>query len=579
MESPAFSGLGIDARVLAVLDERGYTTATAVQAALLQADVAGRDVLVSAQTGSGKTVAFGLLIAPGLVRQERAPQTRSKGKLASPYVCAPQALVIAPTRELASQVRNELLWLLAPLGLRVGVVTGGTSVGGELRELAMGCEVLVGTPGRLNDHLGRSAIDPSKIATVVLDEADEMLDMGFREELEAILQLLPSERRTVMLSATLPDSIVTLARRYQRDPVRLTLDPQGSANANIQHIVHLVPHSMARDALINVLLAAPEERTLVFVRQRAEAGEVAAALNDQGFTAACLSGEMAQRDRTNTLDAFRAGRVHQLVATDVAARGLDVPEVTRVVHMDLPHDAEGLIHRAGRTGRAGRKGTSILILPPAARNKAQYLLRVAGARPLWQPVPSSSELREAAEARLRARLLAPPDPEAVARQTAFATGLVETGDPVAIVAALLAEIRWEGPCAPRSIPVFTERPRREPGQTPYQSSYQGSGRERPRGGGKDGERERLVVFRVNFGRRHGATPQRLLAMICRRGGVRGSDIGAIRIDGDASTFGVAYSVATPFMRASTRPDRRDPQVRIERVHAPSSSSAASHPSP
>jgi ATP-dependent RNA helicase DeaD len=589
----AFAALGVPSAIAAAIEARGYTTPTAVQAALLDPGLEGRDVLVSSQTGSGKTVAFGLLLAPSLTTGE----ARSGG------TCTPMAIVIAPTRELANQVREELSWLLAPVGARVVAVTGGTSVGGELRALAAGAEVVVGTPGRLNDHLRRGAVDPVGVTTVVLDEADEMLDMGFREELESILDTLPVERRTVMLSATMPDGIAALARRYQRDAVRIAMDRPGSANADIAYVGHVVPPADKLNAVVNILLSNPEERTMVFVRTRAEAGEMAGALSDLGFAAAPLTGEMAQRERTQTLDAFRAGRVAVLVATDVAARGIDVPEVTRVIHADLPGDAAALTHRSGRTGRAGRKGTSILLVPTFARGRANELLRSAGVRPIWRPVPAADEIAAAADARLREKLLGDaPESAPSERHQALAAALMSEGDPQALVARLLCELRYDGPCAARTLrPVDTGktfRPReggftpREGGYTPRENSF--APRERsfaPRGereGGfaPRGEREggfapraereegfaprgrgdeRFVMFRVNFGERHGATPARLLAMVCRRGAVQGREVGAISIGGNGSTFGVAPSVASSFANAASRPDERDPHVRIERM--------------
>jgi ATP-dependent RNA helicase DeaD len=569
--------------VCAAIEARGFESPTSVQTALLEPALAGRDVLVSAQTGSGKTVAFGLMLAPELAslaergaRDERA--------------CTPRLLVIAPTRELANQVRDELAWLLSPLGARVLAVTGGTSVVGELRALGRGADVLVGTPGRLCDHLSRKAVDPSHVAAVVLDEGDEMLDLGFRDELETILQTLPAERRTILCSATMPEGVAALARRYQKDPVRIAVNPPGGAHADIAHVAHLVRPSERLDAVVNLLLAAPDERTIVFVRTRAEAGEMGATLANLGFSAAALSGEMAQRERTQTMEAFRAGRVTVLIATDVAARGLDVPEVTRVVHADLPGDGATLTHRAGRTGRAGRKGESVLLVPPAGRGRAQGLLREAGIRSAqFRPVPQAAEIRAAAGERLRVRLgvaaasataagTDETDAAASAKGVAevqpayraLAARLLDGADPVDLVARLLGEVRFEGPCAPREVrPVeLPTAPRPRAAWAPPQpEGAMAAPRERDGRGGDGGFTDAHVMFRVNFGERHGATPSRLLAMVCRRGGIRGQDVGAIRIGGDGSTFGVAPHVARGFTRAVSRRDERDPYVRIEPLAA------------
>ncbi len=571
-----FLALGVAPSLVTAMEARGFTAPTPVQTALLDPALGKRDLLVSSQTGSGKTVAFGLLLA-GSAPSGEAVAT-------PPGACAPRALVVTPTRELAVQVRTELAWLVAPIGCRVLAVTGGTSVGGELRALAAGADVLVGTPGRLCDHLSRGAVNTQRITTVVLDEADEMLDMGFREELETILQALPTERRTVMLSATLPSEIVALAKRYQSHAARVAIDPPGAANRDIAHVAHLVPDAQRVDALVNILLAAPDERTLVFVRTRIEASNVAATLEGLGFTAAALTGEMVQRDRTLTLDAFRAGRVTTLIATDVAARGLDVPEVSRVIHLDLPGDAASLTHRSGRTGRAGRKGTSVMIVAPSHKRRAITLLRATGVHARWDRAPDAKEIQSGAEIRLRTKLTgAPTEPSAVdGKHRALAAALLAETNPTELVARLLGEVPWEGPCPARTVTTLStevaerwERPndtRRDFRGAPRASGAPGALGAGPRwvpesrgfapraNSPKD---SRLEMFKVNFGAEHGATASRLLAMVCRRGGVRGADVGAIAIGAQGSTFGVSTVCVRDFLRSATRPDERDPRVRIE----------------
>ncbi len=267
-------------------------------------------------------------------RREGARRRRRERAGRRPGPCRPAALLVAPTRELAAQLQKELSWLYQPLGIRVAAVVGGTSYGGELRSLRTGPLVIVGTPGRLLDHLERGSIDPSAAYSVVLDEADQMLDLGFRDELEAILGKTPAERRTHLVSATFPREVLSLANRYQRNAADVQGTQRGEANEDITHIAHLV-RSGERDAvLVNLLLLAPGERTLVFVRTRADAADIADRLANRGFGARALSGEMEQWERTKTLDAFRNGNISTLVATDVAARGLDVPDVSRVIHAD-----------------------------------------------------------------------------------------------------------------------------------------------------------------------------------------------------------------------------------------------------
>ena len=273
-----FTALGVPPALVHALESRGITVPTSVQSALLDPAVGRRDIMVSAQTGSGKTVAFGLLVAPDLEARGRS-------------AVAPKIVVVTPTRELAAQVRDELAWLFAPSRARVVGVTGGTSVVGDLRALGAGSDIVVATLDCLLDHRRRASRQQARISTVVLDEADEMLDMGFREELEGILQAMPSERRTVMLSATLPPEIVALARNYLRDPMRIAADPPGAANVDISHVAHLVPPSQRLDAIVNLLLAAPTEQAIVFVRTRADAADIRGSeLGRLGFAAAPLSG-------------------------------------------------------------------------------------------------------------------------------------------------------------------------------------------------------------------------------------------------------------------------------------------------
>ncbi len=570
----AFTALGIAPPLAAALEARGFTDLTPVQHGLIDPQYAGRDILVSAQTGSGKTVAFGLLVAPTLVAEER-PKAERGG--------TPRAIVITPTRELANQVREELAWLLAAQKLSVVAVTGGTSITGERRALSAGVDIVVGTPGRLNDHLSKGAINGQHVRTVVLDEADEMLDMGFRDELESILGALPSERRTVMLSATLPREIEDLARNFMHSPARLAIDPQGRSNENITFVAHLVPPSHRVDAVVNILLAAaPDERTMIFVRTRADATDIGAQLSQLGFSAAALQGEMGQRERTQTLDAFRAGRVQALVATDVAARGIDVPEVTCVIHADLPGDPSALTHRSGRTGRAGRQGTSVLLVPSFARRRAEALLRAAGARASWVSPPGVAEIERAAAERMEARF-ADDTRTAGDAELALAKKLLENRDAETLVALLLEESRWRGATAPREI--RTSAPRQDDRYGDRDRGPRGSDRG-DRGGDRGARFDRgdrggdrpttfaprpreerepgsYTMFRVNFGAEQGATASRLLAMVCRRGNVRGSDVGAISIGDGGSTFGVKRAVADGFAQSASQRDTREPHVRIE----------------
>ncbi|WP_437980081.1 DEAD/DEAH box helicase [Sorangium sp. So ce117] len=625
----------LPAPLAGALARRGFTSLTSVQQAVLAPELAGRDLRVSSQTGSGKTVAIGLALAPRLERAlaDRAAAAAADG--APRTVAAPAAVIIAPTRELAAQIAGELSWLLAPLGARVACVTGGTSFGAEARSLRRDPLVIAGTPGRLLDHLERGTLDPRGVLSLVLDEADQMLDLGFRDDLEAIVGKMPQERQTHLVSATFSREVRALADRFQRDAVSVEGTRPGAANGDIAHVAHLVLPAERDAAVVNLLLLAPGERTLVFVRTREGAAELADKLTALGLPARALSGDLEQRERTRTLDAFRSGAVTTLVATDVAARGIDVPEVGRVIHADPPGDPEIFTHRSGRTGRAGRKGTSVLLVAPFAREHALRLLRRARVEATFRPAPSPDDVLRAADERLAAEL-------APARREGAAAGDVVAGDAVAVdavdaaavdanvrapreasgsapearhrelaarlladmdatelVAALLARAKHTGPCAPQPVtavapprsephpsrarsaaPPWSGAPSRgRPSAPPWSGApsrarsaappwSEAPPRARPaarQGNGEQAPRLPFVPFQVNWGERHGADPRRLLALVCRRGGVSSQQIGAIRIGSTASVVEVASPAAPEFARAVNQPDARDARIRIVRA--------------
>ncbi len=487
------------------------------------------------------------------------------------------------------------------------MVTGGASYPKELAALRKGPLVVVGTPGRLLDHLERKSVDPSALGVVVLDEADQMLDLGFRDELEAILEKTPPGRRTLLLSATFPREVQRLADKCQKDPVVAAGAGAGERNVDIAHVAHIVLAEERDRALVNILLMAPGERALVFVRTREGASDLADNLSNRGLPARAIHGDMEQRDRTRTLDAFRSGAVTTLVATDVAARGLDVPDVFRVIHADPPNDAEVFTHRSGRTGRAGKKGTSIVFVPPGMRERARSMLRRAGVEATWSAAPTAADVLRAADERLAAELTSPPEgaPEPEPRLRALAEQLLATMNPQDLVTALLARTDHAGPCPPADVtPILPPaRGDRAPHTVPPpRGMRRDDGREgvRPPPRGRDGDRDSgqdsghvrgpsaapddgaapgFVPFRINWGERHGADPRRLLAMVCRRGGIRGSEVGAIRIGTTGSTFQVAASVAESFAGLAKKPDTRDPKIRIDAILEGASASEAPGPRP
>ena len=586
------------------LEQRGFSRLTPVQEAVLDPKLSDRDLRISSQTGSGKTVAIGFVLR-GLVQD--AP--RGRGGTAQP-----RALVVAPTRELAKQVEQELAWLYAPLGAKVASSTGGASYQDERRALASGPAVVVGTPGRLLDHLGRGAIDPSALGAIVLDEADRMLDLGFREDLEAILNYAPPGHRTHLISATFPRGVRALADQVQVDPAQVEGTPLGAANADIDHVVHLVDPRQRLDAIVNLLLAHPDQQTLIFARTRADVAQIARELHVAGFAVSSISGEMEQPARNRALADFKRGKLRVLVATDVAARGIDVQDIARVIHAEPPDDADSYTHRSGRTGRAGRKGQSAVLSSPSALGRTSMLLKRARVAFRIEPVPTADDIIHAGEERLYQELLA-DDPEGFAghdeRLWAFAKRLAAEGAHVTrTLARLLDRCDYAGPTEPREVRNFskpqppdaarrdrhaTEARRGDAGGAPHRVRPHAGGAHRghsptdtrrhredesrgaagtadarprqpyePRSSGPPGE---FVPFRVSWGGEQGADARRLLAMICRRGEVRGADIGNIRVARSFSTVEVASDVADAFERAVAQPDPRNPRVFVERDKA------------
>ncbi len=446
----------------AAMEKKGYLKMTGVQQSVAQAAEKHRDLRISSQTGSGKTVAIGIALGGALI--DDGPRPGAESKKRSQKLGGPTALVLAPTRELAIQVQRELVWLLAGIeDASVEVVTGGTSVGLDRKHLSYCPRIVVGTPGRVLDHLKSNVIDPSKIGHVILDEADQMLDMGFRDELDGILGFLPDERHTHLVSATFSGEVLRVAQAFQKDPLHLEGTALGQANADIQHIAHVIPGRARFDALLNVLLLSKAEftgqeggRTLVFVRTRADTSELAERLGREGFSAEALSGDLAQSQRIRTLDAFRSGRVDILVATDVAARGIDVKGIDCVIHFEPPQNVDAFVHRSGRTGRAGQQGKSLIFLPPQARGRVERMMRSAQVKARFAPVPTAEKIKKAYSKIARRRLYQAFEKPAEQPMLEQAKKLLEETEAVEVISRLLAMIDEEPPCRPRDVATVPE---------------------------------------------------------------------------------------------------------------------------
>ncbi|MBI1220193.1 MAG: DEAD/DEAH box helicase [Rhodobacteraceae bacterium] len=368
---------GIAAPLAAALAKRGYETLTPVQLAVLGEGVEGHDLLVSAQTGSGKTVAFGIAIAPDLLA----------GEDRFLFAGTPMALIIAPTRELALQVKRELDWLYEETGAQVASCVGGMDYRTEKRALDRGAHIVVGTPGRLKDHIERGSLDLTGIRAVVLDEADEMLDLGFAEDLEFILGAAPEGRRTLLFSATVPPAIAQLAKQYQRDAVRLKTAAEQKQHVDIEYRALSVAPQDRENAIINLLRFYEAKTALVFCKTRAEVTHLMGRFHNRGFSVVALSGELSQQERTHALQSMRDGRARVCIATDVAARGIDVRDITHVINFDLPRNPEDYVHRIGRTGRAGAEGIAISFATRSDHGALRGIERLIGDRVPVHRVP------------------------------------------------------------------------------------------------------------------------------------------------------------------------------------------------
>lgn len=504
------------------LEKRGYTSLTPVQTAVTDVELQNADLLVSAQTGSGKTVGFGLAIAPTLLGDELRFEKAKH----------PLALIIAPTRELAMQVKRELSWLYAEAGVVVASCVGGMDMREERRTLDKGAHIVVATPGRLRDHIMRRSLNMTKLRAVVLDEADEMLDLGFREDLEFILGEAPEDRRTLMFSATVPRSIASLAKNYQKDAVRVVTKAEASQHSDIEYRAMNVSARDGENAIINVLRYYEAPNALVFCNTRVMVNRLTARLSNRGFSVVALSGELSQNERSHALQSMRDGRARVCVATDVAARGIDLPNLDLVIHAELPQSHETLLHRSGRTGRAGRKGVSTLIVQGKARRKAERILQGAKVKATWCDAPSA----EAVHLRDEERLMSDPtwEQEIKASENAAIEKLIGLHSPEKIAAAYL-RLYKSGQSAPEEISASGAS-----GEPQARAAFGAS-----------------VWFALTGGREAGAEPRRLLPMLCKAGNITKDDIGAIRVQKNVSFIEISEASSAKFLKAI------GPNLRVE----------------
>lgn len=510
-----FADLDIDARVLQALSDVGYESPSPIQAATIPPLLEGRDVVGLAQTGTGKTAAFAV---PILSRIDTS-------------VKRPQALVLAPTRELALQVAEAFgKYSVHIPGLSVLPIYGGQAYGVQLSGLRRGAQVIVGTPGRVIDHLAKGTLDISELEFLVLDEADEMLTMGFQEDVERILADTPDTKQVALFSATMPGAIRRLSKQYLKDPQEITVKSKTTTSANISQRWVLVSHQRKLDALTRVLEVETFEAMIIFVRTKQATEDLAERLRARGFSAAAINGDIVQAQRERTINQLKNGSLDILVATDVAARGLDVERISHVVNYDIPHDTESYVHRIGRTGRAGRTGDALLFVAPRERHLLKAIER-ATRQPLAEmQLPTVEDVNAQRVSKFNDSITEALTSDHLQLFRTFVEDYEREHDvPLADIAAALAVLSRDGESflmEAEPEPVAPPRREREPRERPPRRFDDG-----PKVG-RDGQE--MTTYRIAVGKRHRVQPGAIVGAIANEGGLRRGDFGHISIRADHS---------------------------------------------
>lgn len=530
-----FKQLGLPDPILGALRAVGYETPSPIQAAAIPPLLQGRDLLGQAQTGTGKTAAFAL---PILARLELA-------------AAQPQALVLAPTRELAIQVAEAFQrYALYMHGFHVLPIYGGQGYGAQLSALRRGVHVVVGTPGRIMDHLERQTLDLSSIRTVILDEADEMLRMGFIDDVETILRKVPAQRQVALFSATLPAPIKRIAKTHLHDPAEVAIASRTATATRVAQRYWLVSGLHKLDALTRILEAEPFEGMIVFARTKQSTEELAERLQARGFSAAAINGDMQQPVRERTIAKLKEGSLDILVATDVAARGLDVERITHVVNYDMPYDAESYVHRIGRTGRAGRSGHAILFVTPRERHFLKTIERVTRQPIEPMELPSVAAVNDRRAVRFREKISQALQGVDLDAYRAFVLDYERSHETSLVdVAAALAHIaRGDTPLflkAPEERERARERP--ESPHTPRAKPAAGKNATKPKPRPKPQSRA-AALYRIEVGRAHGAKPNQIVGAIANEIGMDSRAIGHIRIHDRHSVLELPAHIPEPELR-------------------------------
>ncbi|MCA9984948.1 MAG: DEAD/DEAH box helicase [Anaerolineales bacterium] len=548
--STQFSDLGLVPELVQTVSELGYSEPTPIQCEMIPVMLTGRDVIGQAQTGTGKTAAFSL---PIIQRIEADLGTV-------------QALVVAPTRELALQVAEAMTGYGAHINLRVLPIYGGQPYGPQRRALRRGVDVVVGTPGRLIDLIESQALDLAGVNTVVLDEADEMLSMGFIEDVEKILQATPAERQTALFSATMPGPIQELAERYLQDPHKVTVARQQLTVAAIEQRYYLVNEEDRLAALTRLFEVEEISRAIIFARTRIGTGELANELTVRGFPAEALNGDLSQDARERVLDRFRNDQLTVLVATDVAARGLDIDDVSHVINYELPNDPEVYVHRIGRTGRAGKSGIAISLLTLREMRRLRLIERIMKQKLTEADIPSEKEIKQHRNAELERQLLVWLRRDRCQREKEMVTALVEDGHDLLSVAAVALKLaRAEE--KQRPIAPVNELRRAEPRERQRRE------RRGPRENGSGGRSYRepgqletgMVRLALSQGKADGLRAGDVVGTVAATSGIPGASIGRITIGERRTLLDVPAGLVEQVLSPKNNYRIRRQQVTLERA--------------
>jgi ATP-dependent RNA helicase DeaD len=555
-----FMEMSLHHQLVRAVIELGYVEATPIQAAVIPLMLAGKDVIGRAQTGTGKTAAFALPILNSL----------------QPGRSAPQALVLTPTRELALQVAEVTSSYGQYKDARVLAVYGGAAYGPQLSALRRGVDVVVGTPGRLQDLIDRGVLDLSGVRTVILDEADEMLSMGFIEDIQALLKALPDERQTALFSATISNDIQRLAREYMHTPETISIEPEQPTVAAIEQRYILVKQADKLAALARIFEVEPVTSALVFARTKVGSGELAAELNGRGYPVEVLNGDLSQEARERVVQRFRQNLIKILIATDVAARGLDIEDISHVFNYDLPDDAEIYVHRIGRTGRAGKTGTAITFVTPAEQWRLRRIENFIHQPLARMPIPGVEEILQRRETRLMERIQACFG-ENIHPERKLVKQMVEAGaDPLDVAAAALKLARSEE--NQRPIPPLNEIPERKAELRNRKSELRGRrsiGKDQPelpasvRSGegnafGLRGE-PGMVTLALSLGRAHGIRPADVVGTLAFHADIPGKVIGRIQIDSERTLVDVPESLVEQVLAKRGKYKSRRQTMAVERA--------------